>query len=94
MQIGNIVKTAAKDNMSAIALTDTGNMMAAFHFVSAILNHNKAAEEKNKELEAAGENPTETILKPIVGDYVNVQIVLLLIEKGFELNLRFLQLLF
>ena len=72
MQIGNIVKTAAKDNMSAIALTDTGNMMAAFHFVSAVLNHNKAAEAKNEELEANGENPTETILKPIVGCEFNI----------------------
>merc|ERR1712137_1066164 len=40
MQIGNIVKAAAKDNMPAIAMTDTANMMASFHFVSAILNHN------------------------------------------------------
>ncbi len=72
MQISNIVKTAAKDNMSAIALTDTGNMMAAFHFVSAVLNHNKAAKAKNKELEAEGETPTETILKPIVGCEFNI----------------------
>ena len=72
MQIGNIVKTAAKDNMSAIALTDTGNMMAAFHFVSAVLNHNKVAEAKNIELEAEGEKPTETILKPIVGCEFNI----------------------
>ncbi|MFT5762232.1 MAG: DNA polymerase-3 subunit alpha, partial [Polaribacter sp.] len=72
MQIGNIVKTAAKDNMSAVALTDTGNMMGAFHFVSAILNHNKAAETKNEELKEQGETPTETILKPIVGCEFNI----------------------
>ena len=57
MQIGNIVKAAAKDNMPAIAMTDTANMMASFHFVSAILNHNKNAE-----------NP----IKPIIGCEFNV----------------------
>ncbi|MEN8966588.1 MAG: DNA polymerase III subunit alpha [Polaribacter sp.] len=57
MQIGNIVKAAAADNMPAIAMTDTANMMAAFHFVSAILNHNKNAE-----------NP----IKPIIGCEFNV----------------------
>ena len=57
IQIGNIVKAAAKENMSAVAMTDTGNMMAAFHFVSAVLNHNKNA---------------ETPIKPIVGCEFNV----------------------
>jgi len=57
MQIGNIVKAAAKDNMPAVAMTDTANMMAAFHFVSAILNHNKTA---------------ETPMKPIVGCEFNI----------------------
>ena len=57
IQIGNIVKAAAKDNMSAVAMTDTGNMMAAFHFVSAVLNQNKNA---------------ETPIKPIVGCEFNV----------------------
>ena len=57
MQIANIVKAAAKDNMPAVAMTDTANMMASFHFVSAILNHNKTA---------------ETPMKPIVGCEFNV----------------------
>jgi len=72
MQIGNIVKAAAKDKQSAIALTDTGNMMAAFHFVSAVLNHNKGAKATNEDLIDKGEQPTETILKPIVGCEFNV----------------------
>jgi len=67
IQIGNLVKASAKDNMSAIALTDTGNMMASFHFVSAILNHNKQACIKNELAEENGEDPSETILKPILG---------------------------
>ncbi|MGY0408330.1 MAG: DNA polymerase III subunit alpha, partial [Polaribacter sp.] len=57
MQIGNIIHAAAKDNMPAVAMTDTANMMAAFHFVSAVLNHNKSA---------------ETPIKPIVGCEFNV----------------------
>ncbi len=72
IQIGNIVKAAAKDNQSAIALTDTGNMMAAFHFVSAVLNHNKGAKATNDDLIDKGEQPTETIIKPIVGCEFNV----------------------
>ncbi len=57
IQIGNVVKAAASDNMSAVAMTDTGNMMAAFHFVSAVLNHNKSA---------------ETPIKPIIGCEFNI----------------------
>jgi DNA polymerase-3 subunit alpha len=57
MQIGNIVKAAAKDNMPAVAMTDTANMMASFHFVAAILNHNKTAARP---------------IKPIVGCEFNV----------------------
>lgn len=57
MQISQIVAAAASDNMPAVAMTDTANMMAAFHFVNAILNHNKSA---------------ETPIKPIVGCEFNV----------------------
>lgn len=71
-QIENIVKVAAQDNMSAIALTDSGNMMASFRFVSTILSHNKKAVYKNEMSENNGEQPTETILKPIIGCEFNV----------------------
>jgi DNA polymerase-3 subunit alpha len=57
MQISQIVAATASDNMPAVAMTDTANMMAAFHFVNAILNHNKTA---------------ETPIKPIVGCEFNV----------------------
>ncbi len=43
-----MVKAAAKYKMPAVAMTDHANMMGAFHFVSNVLNHNKAAEAKNK----------------------------------------------
>ena len=57
MQIGNIIKASAKDNMPAVAITDTANMMGSFHFVSAILKHNKTA---------------TTPMKPIIGCEFNV----------------------
>ena len=57
MQIGNIIKAAAKDNMPAVAMTDSANMMGSFHFVSAILKHNKTA---------------VTPMKPIIGCEFNV----------------------
>ena len=71
-QIEDIIKVAAKDRMSAIALTDSGNMMASFRFVSAILSHNKKAAQLNEISETKGEAPTQTILKPIVGCEFNV----------------------
>ncbi|WP_333809412.1 DNA polymerase III subunit alpha [Flavobacterium sp.] len=70
--INDLVKASAKFKMPAVAMTDTGNMMGAFHFVSAVLNHNKAAETKNKELIENGEEPTETVIKPIVGCEFNI----------------------
>ncbi|RYJ43264.1 DNA polymerase III subunit alpha [Flavobacterium beibuense] len=65
--VPDLVKAAAKYKMPAVAMTDHANMMGAFHFVSNVLNHNKAAEAKNKELVEKGEEPTEVIMKPIVG---------------------------
>ncbi len=62
-----LVKAAAARKMPAVALTDTANLMGAFHFVRDVHNHNKAAEAKNKSLAEAGETPTETLMKPIVG---------------------------
>lgn len=67
ISVPNLVKTAAKYKMPAVAMTDHANMMGAFHFVSNVLNHNKAAEAKNKEHIANGEEPQEVIMKPIVG---------------------------
>src|SRR5690606_23585159 len=70
--INDLVKATAKFKMPAVAMTDTGNMMGAFHFVSAIMNHNKAASAKNKVLVDSGEEPTETEIKPIVGCEFNI----------------------
>jgi len=70
--IGPLVANSAKNKFPAVAMTDTGNMMGAFHFVSAVMNHNKGASSKNKALVEAGEEPTETEIKPIVGCEFNI----------------------
>jgi len=67
ISVADLVKAAVKNKMPAVAMTDIGNMMGAFHFVRDVLYHNKSAEAKNKTAIAAGESPTETIVKPIVG---------------------------
>ena len=67
ISIPGLVTATAKHKMPAVALTDTENMMGAFHFVSAVMNHNKAAKAKNEAAIEAGEEPTEFEIKPIVG---------------------------
>jgi len=70
--IGALVSATAKNKFPAVAMTDTGNMMGAFHFVSAVMNHNKAASAKNKTLVESGEEATEIEIKPIVGCEFNI----------------------
>ncbi|MES2486734.1 MAG: DNA polymerase III subunit alpha [Bacteroidota bacterium] len=67
ISVPDLVKAAAKYKMPAVAMTDHANMMGAFHFVSNVMNHNKAAEAKNKASVEAGEEPAEVVMKPIVG---------------------------
>ena len=67
IQVQELVAEAGRQKMPAVALTDTGNMMAAFHFVRAVASHNKAAKAANEEAEANGEPPKETQIKPLVG---------------------------
>ncbi len=67
ISINNLVEAAAKYNMPAVALTDHGNMMGAFHFVAKVLGHNKEVEAKNQEAIEAGEEANGQIIKPIVG---------------------------
>ena len=67
ISVADLVKAAVKNKMPAVAMTDIGNMMGAFHFVRDVLYHNKSVEAKNKVAIDAGETPTEIIIKPIVG---------------------------
>ena len=43
----NLVKAAADNNMPAVALTDSGNMMGAFHFVMQVNNYNQLLSEED-----------------------------------------------
>jgi DNA polymerase-3 subunit alpha len=70
--IGPLVAATAKNGFRAVAMTDTANMMGAFHFVSAVMNHNKVASAKNAALVEGGEEPSETEMKPIVGCEFNI----------------------
>ncbi|MCB0477463.1 MAG: DNA polymerase III subunit alpha [Crocinitomicaceae bacterium] len=67
IQIGSLVNAAAAEKMPGVALTDSGNMMAAFHFVNAVLGHNKGVQARRKEAEEKGEEFEEMELTPIVG---------------------------
>lgn len=67
ISVKDLVAVAVKNKMPAVAMTDIGNMMGAFHFVRDVISHNKSVAAKNKAAEEAGETPTETIIKPIVG---------------------------
>jgi DNA polymerase-3 subunit alpha len=70
--IGPLVAATAKNGFRAVAMTDTANMMGAFHFVSAVMNHNKVASAKNAALVEGGEELSETEMKPIVGCEFNI----------------------
>ena len=67
ISVDALVKATAQQKMKAVALTDIGNMMGAFQFVSKIESHNKSVKAKNAEIEENGGVPTEFPIKPIVG---------------------------
>lgn len=66
-QVGALVKKAASFNMKAVALTDTGNMMAAFHFEKAVSEHNSGVKSRRQEAEENGESFNENEIIPIIG---------------------------
>ncbi|RXP57888.1 DNA polymerase III subunit alpha [Lutibacter sp. HS1-25] len=68
--VGNLINAAIKNNMPAVALTDSGNMMGAFYFVRDALAYNGTVEKHNSNL-AEGQQP-KSILKPILGCEFNV----------------------
>ena len=54
-RIDQLVAATAKDQMPAVAITDHGNLMGAFHFIKAINQHNAQLEEGAQKI------------KPIIG---------------------------
>ena len=67
ISVKNLVAAAADNKMPAVAITDHGNMMGAFHFVKEIGNYNRSIRQKNKEAEAANEPADAQEIKGIVG---------------------------
>lgn len=72
VDIQRLVDKVAELNMPAVALTDTGNMMAAFHFEKAISGYNKKLKEKRKEAAEKGEVFDKPDILPIIGCEFNV----------------------
>jgi DNA polymerase III subunit alpha len=62
ISIPKLVEAAGKENMPAVALTDHGNMMGAFHFVKEVGNYNKGVRAKN---EAALANNEPAVAKEL-----------------------------
>ncbi len=67
ISIKDLVAAAANENMPAVALTDHGNMMGAFHFVSAVNSHNKKVHEQHETAEENGVEKQGNLIKPIIG---------------------------
>ena len=67
ISIPNLVKAAGEENMPAVAMTDHGNMMGAFHFVKEVGNYNKAIKAKNEASVANSEPANAKELKAILG---------------------------
>ena len=67
ISVTDLVNAAAKENMSAVAITDHGNMMGAFHFVKAISGHNAKVNAQHKEAVENNEEPKGQLIKPIIG---------------------------
>lgn len=64
--IGKLVQKTAELGLSAVAMTDHGNMMGAFLFVKAVSDYNKSLQGVNQQRIEQGEEPIAE-LTPIVG---------------------------
>ena len=61
ISIPALIQAAGSENMPAVALTDHGNMMGAFHFVKEVGIYNKGVKAKNEaEEEVVNEGGAET----------------------------------
>ena len=65
--IKDLIKKTAEYNMPAVALTDTGNMMAAFHFEKHITAHNKNVRKLREEAETEGKPFHQKEITAIIG---------------------------
>ncbi len=65
--VKELVAFASENSMPSVALTDSGNLMAAFHFTREAANYNKTVDQKNEELVEKGKEPKYVPLTAIVG---------------------------
>ncbi len=72
INVNSLVNKAAYLNMPAVALTDSGNMYAAFHFEKAITNYNKSVKADREKALESGEEFTKKEILPIIGCEFNV----------------------
>ena len=72
MNVKSLVQKAAQHKMQAVALTDSGNMMAAFHFEKAVSDYNKVLKEEKQKAEEEGIPFEKKELLPIIGCEFNV----------------------
>ena len=72
--IKNLINSAIKDKMPAVALTDTGNMMGAYYFVEEAISYNKSIDELHNKLgkEESEKVASKLYIKPILGSEFNV----------------------
>jgi|TARA_R110000737_G_scaffold164321_1_gene191792 DNA polymerase-3 subunit alpha len=70
--VRNLIKHATDSKMKAVALTDTGNMMAAFHFEKAANIHNKSVKAGREKAEEEGTEFDGDEILPIIGCEFNV----------------------
>src|SRR5690554_2850736 len=67
ISIKDLVQAAGQHNMPAVALTDHGNMMGAFHFVKEVETYNKNVRKQQEAALEKGESTPFTELKAIIG---------------------------
>ncbi|MCF6213062.1 MAG: DNA polymerase III subunit alpha [Flavobacteriaceae bacterium] len=68
--VSDLIQAAIKNKMNAVAITDLGNMMGVFNFVTEIDRHNQAVLKANADLKEG--EIAQSILKPIVGCVFNI----------------------
>ncbi len=71
-EVQKLVEKAAELNMPAVALTDTGNMMAAFHFEKAANKYNLSIKEEREQAKKDGLPFDKNEILPIIGCEFNV----------------------
>ena len=67
ISVKNLVAAASDNQMPAVAITDHGNMMGAFHFVKEIGNYNRAIRQQNQQALDKDEPAKGQEIKGIVG---------------------------